>query len=170
MNDTTVAVRQWYVAKYPALGWVETVIKGAAIGIGLLALVTSLTKGSFVWHTGWRLVEFTVLAILAVGLIAAIYDRVIEREIVAMVFVIFNVLAHLGIVAALVFLPQRTYVFPFCALMAVGDMVKTVFIKAHSFQVRNVPQFMLFALTGAYITGYLVVLIIEMLRRSQPPL
>src|ERR1051325_971396 len=124
MNNTMVPARQWHVARYPVLAWVETMIKGAAIGIGILALMNSLARGSFVWHTGWRLVEFTGMAILSAGRMAAISARVVEREIVAMVFVILNVLAHLGIVASLVLLPQRTYVFPFCALMAVGDMVK----------------------------------------------
>jgi hypothetical protein len=100
---------------------------------------------------------------LRTALVAAIFDRIIEREIVAMIFVVFNNLAHWGMVASLLFLHEANpYLFPFCALMTVGDMVKTIFLKAHSFQVRNIPQFMLFGLTAAYIIGYLVVLILEL--------
>jgi hypothetical protein len=155
--------RNWHVAKYPALAWAETVLKATAIVIGIVALSISFARGSAAWPAGVRLAEFAVMAFLAIGLVAAIFDRIIEREIVAMVFVIFNNLAHWGIVASLVYLPNANpYLFPFCALMAFGDMVKTIFLKAHSFQVRNIPQFMLFGLTAAYIIGYLMVLILEL--------
>ncbi|MBI3651892.1 MAG: hypothetical protein HY231_12800 [Acidobacteria bacterium] len=165
MNDTAVPPRHWYVAKYPALAWAETLIKASAILIGIVALATSLTKGAFVWPAGARLVEFAVLAILAIGLVAAIFDRFVEREIVAMIFILLNNLAHWGVVASVLYVSNRNpYLVPFCALMTVGDMVKTIFLKAHSFQVRNVPQFMLFTLTAIYITGYLVVLLVELMR------
>jgi hypothetical protein len=164
MNDTAISARQWYVAKYPALGWMETFVKLIAIVLGIMALVTSITKGSAVWPSGLRLLEFAIMAFLAIGLFAAIFDRLIEREIVAMIFVLFNNLAHWGMAASLIYLPNdNPYLFPFCALMTLGDMVKTIFIKAHSFQVRNIPQIMLFGLTAAYIVGYLVILILQLL-------
>jgi hypothetical protein len=39
--------------------------------------------------------------VLSLGLLVAIYDRILEREIIAMVFVILNNLGHWGITAAL---------------------------------------------------------------------
>lgn len=163
MNEKAISPRQWYFAKYPALAWVETVIKAAAMLIGIAALAAALGNGSFALPTGVRFVELTVMAILAIGLVAAIFDRLLDREIVAMVFVLFNNLAHWGIVASLLLLREANpYLVPFCALMAVGDMVKTIFIKAHSFQVRDIPQFILFGLTAIYLLGYTVVLTLEL--------
>lgn len=163
MNEKAIPPRQWYFANYPALAWVETVIKAAAMVVGIVALFISLAKGSFALPAGYRFAELIVMTILSTGLVAAIFDRLIEREIVAMVFVIFNNLAHWGIVASLVFLQEANpYLVPFCALMAIGDMVKTIFIKAHSFQVRDLPQFILFALTAIYMAGYIIVLTLEL--------
>jgi hypothetical protein len=167
MNDTAIPPRQWYVAKYPALAWIETVIKASAMVIGIAALVAALGKGAYALPTGVRLVELIVMAILSVGLLAAIFDRILDREIVAMIFVLFNNLAHWGIVASLLFLQEANpYLVPFCALMAVGDMVKTIFLKAHSFQVRDIPQFILFGLTATYLLGYTIVLTLELFRSA----
>jgi hypothetical protein len=165
MTHQAEGLRQWHIAKYPALGWIETIIKAVAIGIGISALVASLGKGAFALPAGSRLLELIMMTVLALGLTAAIFDRIIEREIIAMVFVIFNNAAHWGIVASLAFLQNANpYLFPFCVLMAIGDMVKTIFLKAHSFQVRNVPQFILFGLTSIYIVSYIVILILELFR------
>jgi hypothetical protein len=164
MNEKAIPPRQWYFADYPALAWVETVIKAAAMVIGIAALYMSLTRGSFALPAGYRFAELVVMMILSIGLLVAIFDRILDREIVAMTFVLFNNLAHWGIVASLVFIQEANpYLVPFCALMAIGDMVKTIFIKAHSFQVRDVPQFILFALTAIYMAGYITVLTLELL-------
>lgn len=166
MNGTAVPPRQWYLAKYPALAWIETVIKASAMVIGIVALVASLGKGAYALPGGVRFIELLVMAMLSLGLVAAIFDRILDREIVAMIFVLFNNLAHLGIVASLLFLQQANpYLVPFCAIMAVGDMVKTIFLKAHSFQVRDIPQFILFGLTAVYLFGYTIVLTLELFRK-----
>jgi hypothetical protein len=60
--------RKWYVAKYPALAWVETVIKVIAILIGIVALSAAFGRGSFAMPGGLRLAEFAVMAFLAIGL------------------------------------------------------------------------------------------------------
>jgi hypothetical protein len=165
MNEKTASPRQWYIASYPTLAWIETVVKAFAMVIGIAALLISLLKGSFALPTGVRLAELTVMTILATGLVAAIFDRILDREIVAMVFVLFNNLAHWGIVTSILFLRDANpYLVPFCAVMAVGDMVKTIFLKAHSFQVRDIPQFILFGLTALYLAGYTIVLTLELYR------
>jgi hypothetical protein len=165
MNDKVISPRQWYFANYPMLAWVETVIKAFAMIIGIAAFAVSLSKGTFALPTGVGFAELIVMAVLAIGLVAAIFDRILDREIVAMIFVLFNNLAHWGIVTSMLFLREANpYVVPFCAVMAVGDMVKTIFLKAHSFQVRDIPQFILFGLTALYLAGYTIVLTLELYR------
>jgi hypothetical protein len=165
MNSKAVPVRQWYVANYPKLAWMETVIKALAMIVGITALTMSLFKGTFALPTGVRFAELIVMAVLAIGLVAAIFDRILDHEIVAMIFVLFNNLAHWGIVISMLFLREANpYLVPFCALMAVGDMVKTIFLRAHSFQVRDIPQFILFGLTALYLAGYTIVLTLELYR------
>lgn len=165
MNEKAVSPRQWYIASYPTLAWIETVVKAFAMIIGIAALVISLLKGSFALPKDEQLAELIVMAILATGLVAAIFDRILDREIVAMIFVLFNNLAHWGIITSILFLRDANpYLVPFCAVMAVGDMVKTIFLKAHSFQVRDIPQFILFGLTALYLAGYTIVLTLELYR------
>src|SRR5215212_859455 len=96
MNEKAISPRQWYFANYPMHAWIETVIKAFAMIIGIAALAISLVRGRFALPAGIRFAELVVMAILAIGLVAAIFDRILDREIVAMIFVLFNNLAHWG--------------------------------------------------------------------------
>jgi hypothetical protein len=58
-----------------------------AIVVGLVALIQAVPAGVFGLPHGLRLAQGAVLVLLSLGLLAAIEDRFIEREIVAMVFV-----------------------------------------------------------------------------------
>jgi len=98
--------------------------------------------------------------LLSLGLLAAILDRILEREIVAMVFVILNNLGHWGMVVTLATKPGPGALLPlFAGLMLAGDAVKLVFLKVHGFQVGDTPRPVLFGLTSAYVVGYLVLLL-----------
>jgi hypothetical protein len=80
---------------------------------------------------GVRLAQFVIQAILSLGLVAAIFDRLIERELVAMVFVAFNNLGHWGVVAALASEPgPGSLLIAFCTLMLIGDLVGSKFAQA----------------------------------------
>jgi hypothetical protein len=156
--------RRWYVAQWPFLAWLETAIKLVALTIGIWG-ASATFGGEFAWPTGVRLVQLTVLALLSLGLVAAIFDRLAEREVVAMVFVVPNNLGHWGMTAALAFAPGPAgALVAFATLMLVGDLVKLVFIKVHNFQVRDTPRAVLYGLTLLYVVGYLVLLILEWMR------
>jgi hypothetical protein len=103
-----------------------------------------------------------VLVLLSLGLLGAILDRVMERELVAMVFVILNNVGHWGMVAALTSQPGPGVLLPlFAGLMLAGDVVKLAFLNVHEFEVRNTPRPVLFGLTSAYVVGYLVLLLLS---------
>ena len=75
------------MARWGPLGWIETGVKSCAFLCAYVALATSITTG---WSTprGVRVAELVLIGIATVGLVAAIGDRLLEREIVAMVFVV----------------------------------------------------------------------------------
>jgi hypothetical protein len=52
----------------------------------------------------------------------------------------------------------------FAGMMLVGDVVKLVFLKVHDFEVRDTPRAVLFGLTSGYVVGYLVLLLLELMR------
>ena len=161
-NNTVSESRRWHVAPWPPLAWLETVIKLVAIVIGIVALIQALTAGEFALPGGLRLAQLVILALLSLGLVAAIFDRLAEREILAMVFVVLNNLGHWGMVFAMASKPgPGALLTAFAALMLAGDVVKLVFLRVHDFSVRDTPRAVLYGLTSAYVVGYLVILLLQ---------
>lgn len=144
----------WHVARWGPLGWIETGVKSLAFLCAYVALVTSISTG---WSTprGVRVAELVLVGIATVGLLAAIGDRLLEREIVAMVFVCFNNLAHLALLASLVTTdgPGRLLT-AFAVLMLCSELVKIRFLYSTGFTVRNTPASTVIALTAAYALVY----------------
>ncbi len=52
----------------------------------------------------------------------------------------------------------------FAALMLLGDLVKILFIRRHSFTVRGYSPALLYGLTSTYILGYAALLLLEWLK------
>lgn len=155
----------WHVAKWSQLAWLETILKAGALAIGSAALISALGQGVWALPGGLRLAQMIVLGILALGLLAAIADRLRGREIVAMIFVVFNNLGHWGMLIALAARSgPGAALAAFAALMLAGDLVKLVFLKTSGFTVPNTPRAVLYGLTGVYVAGYALILLLEWLR------
>ena len=142
-------------------------------GLGILAFARALSGGVFwspavlaVWTPGgFRLAQLVILAFLSLGLVGAIFDRLAMREIVAMVFVLINNMGHWAMVAALASKPgPGGLLLAFAGLMLLGDLVKLVFLRVHDFSVRDTPKAVLYGLTSVYVVGYLVILLLEVVR------
>ncbi len=158
----TEETKRWHVARWHPLAWMETAVKVAAHVIALVALGRALQHGGWTWPDGGRLAQFIALSALSLGLVAAIFDRLAEREIIAMIFVLLNNLAHWGMVVALATRPGPgsllTY---FAALMLIGDLVKLRFLAVTRFTVRDTPRSVLYGLTLFYVGGYVVILALQ---------
>jgi hypothetical protein len=144
----------WHVAGWGTLGWIETGIKSVAFLCAYAALATSITTG---WSIprGVRVAEFVLIGVATLGLLAAIGDRLLEREVVSMVFVVFNDVAHLALLASLVTTagPGRLLT-AFTVLMTCGELVKIRFLRSTGFTVRNTPTSVVIGLTAAYALLY----------------
>jgi hypothetical protein len=153
----------WHIAKWPPLAWIETLVKLVALATAIYTAINVIGHGTFQSPTGSTWVEFIILIILSLGLLAAIYDRLLEREIIAMVFVIVNNLGHWGMTIALLADPKPTNaLLRFGVLMLVGDLLKLVFLKTSDFKVRETPPSILYGLTASYIIGYVLLILIEL--------
>lgn len=131
----------------------ETAVKVVAWGVGIDALVR-VGGGSPDFGTG-RVAQIAILGVLCLGLLAAIVDRLVNREIVAMVFVILNNLGHMAMLTALlVHAGTDGHLVLFASLMLTGDVIKIVFLKTSDFTVRDTPRAVLFGLTLGYVVGY----------------
>jgi hypothetical protein len=154
--------KTWHIAQWHPLAWVETAIKLVAIVIGITAGINALGGSGLAIPQGGMLAQFIILIVLALGLLAAIADRVLEREIIAMGFVILNNLGHWGMVLALAG-PADAPVVAFAGLFLLGDLVKLVFLRTSDFSVRDTPRAVLYGLTGFYVAGYLLLLLIALI-------
>lgn len=154
--------RGWHLGTWGSLGWAETALKLAAAGVAIAALLVAL-GGSIDWAGPARGGQVGVLAALAIGLTFAIVDRVIEREIIAFAFILVNVAAHWAMVVAVeISTDIGALVVTFAALILAGDLVKLRFLAASGFTVRDLPRGLLFALTGIYAAGYVLILVLAL--------
>ena len=162
MKQSPISSRSWHIARWPLLAWLETIIKLAALSIGIMAGVNALSVGSFTLPTGLQLVQFAILLLLSLGLIAAIFDRIADREIIAMIFVVVNNLGHWGMLLGLA--TGCDYLLWFAGLMLLGDLVKVGFIRIHNFTVRDYAPQILYILTLFYVGGYTLLILLEWIR------
>ena len=143
-----------HVARWGTLGWIETGVKSCAFLCAYVALASSITTG---WSTprGVRVAELVLIGIAALGLLTAIGDRLLEREVIAMVFVCFNNLGHLAMLVSLSTTagPGRLLT-AFAVLMLFGELIKIQFLRSTGFTVRDTPASIVIGLTTAYALLY----------------
>ncbi len=158
----SLAPRSWHITRWPFLAWLETIIKLVALAIGITAGVSALSAANFAFPAGLRLVQFVILIILSLGLVTAVFDRIADREIIAMIFVVLNNMGHWGMVLGLTVASERLLLFS--GLMLVGDLVKLWFIRVHNFTVRDFSPRVVYALTLFYVGGYVLLILLEWMR------
>lgn len=158
------ATRQWHIGNYGPLGWLETALKAGAVVIGVRAGLAALQSGVIALPEGTPLLQMIVLGVMALLLTIAIVDRVIDREIIAMIFIIFNIASHWGMVLGLASpgVAEGRLV-PFCLLMIAGDVVKIIFFATTGFQIRDIPRNVIYSLTAGSILTYVIILALEFL-------
>ncbi|MGD8553680.1 MAG: hypothetical protein PVI81_00325 [Anaerolineales bacterium] len=155
----------WHFADWPPLAWLETVIKLFALLLAILTSYRGIQHWPFEFPTGLVLAQWIIMLVLSFGLGLAIIDRVQNREILAMGFIILNNLGHWGMTYTLMTHPgPGSLLSVFAALMLIGDLIKLLFIRLNSFTVRDLPRSVLYGLTGIYIAGYLAILLLELIR------
>jgi hypothetical protein len=156
--------KRWHITNWPTLAWIETALKLAAIATALVTAGSLLPGINFMPPTGKTWIQVVILGVLSLGLLAAIYDRLLEREIIAMIFVILNNLGHWGMTLLLLQFPKPTLtLLLFSSLMLAGDLVKLAFLFTTDYTVRDLPKSILYILTGIYTSGYIALLLIELL-------
>jgi hypothetical protein len=158
-----VSGRQWHVGDWGRLGAIETAVKGLAFVCAYAAAALSLSSGYARPH-GADLAQAVLVAVAEVGLLIAISDRWMEREITAMVFIVFNNLAHCAVLAALFTADgPGGLLIAFALFMLAGELVKIRFLRTTGFTVRGHPPGLLVAGTAAYAAIYALLAVLSAL-------
>ena len=113
--------------------------------------------------TGSLAVQSRIMRVMAIGLAIAILDRLQQREVVSIVFVVFNDLAHWGMYFALASsIASVAGVIAYCALMMAGDIAKIAFFATTDYTVRGIPKPLLLGGVAAFVVAYAVVLVLAL--------
>lgn len=154
---------RWYIAPMSRLEWLETAAKTIAIVIAFATFIRVFAPGELETPTGALGTQSRILMWMAIGLAIAVLDRLQQRELLSIGFVIMNDLAHWAMFLSLLSgLTTMAPVIAYCALMMAGDIVKLVFFATTGYTVRGAPRPLLLAGVGAFVIAYGVVLVLAL--------
>jgi len=133
----------WWLNRWPFLGWLETVLKlcgfiCAYYVPGRLVLDPKREKANFPL---WRNIELFTCAVCTLLVTLGILDRIFYREVVSIIFIVFNNWAHWTVFLALYKGNyDRKSLLYFLTFMTLGDIVKLIFFKVHDFNIGSVAK------------------------------
>lgn len=153
-----VATREWHRGDWGPLGLLETGLK--VVGFACAYAAALVADGPVGLPSGARLAVLILLAVAELGLLAAIGDRWLEREITAAVFVVFNNAAHLAMILAVLRDVDAAWILAFALPMLAGELVKIVFLRTTGFTVRDASSSLLIGLTAGYAAIYAAVAVL----------
>jgi len=101
-----------------------------------------------------------LLGVAELGILLTIVDRVLERELIAIGFVLFNNAAHASMLYALLAIPGPGGLLSlFCALMLGGEIIKLRWLHQERPPLRQLTLMAAQAFVVAYAAIYLVALV-----------
>lgn len=119
----------WHVANWGLWGWVETVLKLTGIAAAIIAFFNSPADADLITGGSPRLAALIILGLLAVGMTGAFIWRIIQQEIISVIFSVFNVTGHFAALTALLRDPsQTTLLVVFALFFVLGELAKQRFL------------------------------------------
>ncbi len=152
--------KNWHFENWHLLGWIETVIKILAIFIGIYSFFLGIKQPEFLNINNLPFIPLVIFLILSLGLLLAIFNRYQKKDIISMVFILFNNWGHWGLLYAIYKGINVKFLYSFVLLMLAGDLVKLVFIKKHNYSERDIPTKYINYLTWIYVGGYLFIILL----------
>ena len=157
--------RGWWLNPWPFWGWVETFTKVAAwlFVFGMKNNVASASAGRTLADAGAAYkAQVGIMFLACFFLLLAILDRMLlYREVISMVFVFPNNLAHWSVLWVMVQGPGaiciRNYR-GFLWMMFLGDISKLIFFVVHDFNIKALAKYALYLMVFLYAVAYGVIL------------
>ncbi|MBW4437681.1 MAG: hypothetical protein KME04_11135 [Pleurocapsa minor GSE-CHR-MK-17-07R] len=130
---TSAAPTGFHIRNWGTLGWIETGLKVVAIIFGLLAFFNS-GSGDLVIGGNQNIVAVAVLALMTLIMIGVFFVRFSAKEIVSIVFGLFNALGHAGLLIALLRTPEASgYGILFGIFMVLGEVVRARYFQVSGY-------------------------------------
>ncbi len=150
----------WHLKNWHFLGWLETVIKTAAIIIGIYVFFLGVKEPNFLPIDNVPFIQLIILIILSLGLVAAIYNRYQNKDIVSMVFVLFNNWGHWGLIYGIFKGVEARFLYSFAMIMLAGDLIKIIFLRKYNYSEGELAPKKFIYLTSVYIIGYILIILL----------
>ncbi|MFW6102689.1 MAG: hypothetical protein ACOC7M_00180 [Chloroflexota bacterium] len=145
----------WYVAPMSTLEKLETGLKVVAMVIAFVTFATTFEADGLARPAGAAGTQSRILMWMAIALAVAVLDRLQQREVVSIVFVVFNDLAHWAMYLSLMNgLATGLPVLLYAGFMTAGDIAKMVFFATSGYTVRGLPRAAIVAGVGLFVIGY----------------
>jgi len=157
--------KDWRCQRYGPLGWMETLVKLIGICVGIASLSIYNRAKRKLQTT--RIVQIVFMGIVGAVLIGLIVQRVSDKELFALGFIVIHVIGHWIMVLVLILSRDPgSFIFTYAFLMVLGEFIKVCFlflaenIEVSLFQIR-ITKAVLFGLSGFFIVFYLIVIILQ---------
>lgn len=154
---------RWHVAPMSRLEWLETGLKIVAMIIAFITFARLFDSDGLSSPAGSAGIQSRILFWMAVGLAFAIIDRLQQREMFSIGFVVANDLAHWAMYLSFMSgLSAMAPVIAYCGFMMAGDLAKIAFFSTSPYTVRGIPRPVLLVGVGAFVVAYGVVLVLAL--------
>jgi hypothetical protein len=119
----------WHVANWGFLGWLETGLKLIGLGSGFIAYFASNSNQHMRLLENLRLGALAVLALLTVFTLIALIFRVMQREVISLIFAVLNVLGHsAGLLTLVSSSDKYSWLIILGICFVLGELVKQRFL------------------------------------------
>jgi len=124
----------WHVAEWGLWGWVETILKVIALVAGIAAFFGSNSANPLTFGGNPHLAAVILLALLTLLSVVALGLRFQQKEIISLIFGVVNLLGHLGLLIALLRLPDSmTLALVFGIFYTAGQLTKLQFLNVSGY-------------------------------------
>jgi len=157
-------VQGWHIKRWGILGWVETVLKVAAIGVAVILFINTSGADGLTLSGHPRLFSVILLALLTLATLGQISLRLKLKDIIAMAFAMGFLIGHLCLLIGMLRAPDvLSYPLAFGVLVLLGDVVKLRFMQVTHYTEAGVGTSgliklvcVILGLYGAFVAGLLV--------------
>jgi len=153
--------KDWRCQRYGPLGWMESLVKLIAMGVGIASL-KEYNHASRILSSK-RITQIVLMGLMGGVLIAGIVQRVLDKELFALGFIIVQVLAHWIMVLVLIFsVDPGAFIFVYVFLMILGEFIKLCFLGlAENIEVKFLTRPILFGISIFFVIFYIIILILQ---------
>ena len=160
----TAQTQGWHVANWGFWGWLETAVKFIGIVAGWIAFAGALSAPGFMFRSNPRLAAVIVLALLTLPTLAVPFVRIGQREVISVIYALFNLTGHLAMLFALLRTPeQRGLAILFGVCYVIGELVKQRFLSLTGYTEGGANPGMMLNVSRGLMAFYILFVILQIL-------